>query len=139
MGIGGFPACVSVYVSLECPGLAKARRGIQSPRARVTDGCELSCECWELNLGPLQEQSVLLTAKPSFQPWHGCAILLEFPYRTYPQEEKTSITEKHVIHLGGLNLRDARWNNNKPIVLVFQRKRNSRHKDKNRNSFKVSR
>jgi hypothetical protein len=27
----------------------------------ITDGCEPSCGCWELNSGPLEEQSVLLT------------------------------------------------------------------------------
>jgi hypothetical protein len=31
----------------------------------VTD-CELLCVCQELNLGPLKEQPVLLTAVPSF-------------------------------------------------------------------------
>ena len=30
--------------------------------------CEPSCCCWELNSGPLEEQSVLLTAEPSLQP-----------------------------------------------------------------------
>jgi hypothetical protein len=34
----------------------------------VTDGCEPPCDCWELNSGPLGEQSVLLTAEPSLQP-----------------------------------------------------------------------
>jgi hypothetical protein len=24
----------------------------------ITDGCELPCGCWELNSGPLEEQSV---------------------------------------------------------------------------------
>jgi hypothetical protein len=33
-----------------------------------TDGCEPPCGCWELNSGPLEEQSVLLTAQPSLQP-----------------------------------------------------------------------
>ena len=28
----------------------------------IIDSCELPCWCWELNLGPLQEQQVLLTA-----------------------------------------------------------------------------
>jgi hypothetical protein len=32
-----------------------------------TDGCEPPCGCWYLNSGPLEEQSVLLTAEPSFQ------------------------------------------------------------------------
>jgi hypothetical protein len=34
----------------------------------VTDGCEPPCGCWELDSGPLEEQSVLLTAEPSLQP-----------------------------------------------------------------------
>jgi hypothetical protein len=34
----------------------------------ITDGCEPPCGCWELNSGPLEQQSVLLTAKPSLQP-----------------------------------------------------------------------
>ena len=33
----------------------------------MTDGCELPCGCWDLNSGPLEEQSVLLTAEPSLQ------------------------------------------------------------------------
>jgi len=34
----------------------------------ITDGCEPPCGYWELNSGPLEEQSELLTAKPSLQP-----------------------------------------------------------------------
>jgi hypothetical protein len=37
------------------------RRGRQSS---FTDGCEPSCGCWDLNLGPSEERSVLLTAEP---------------------------------------------------------------------------
>lgn len=33
----------------------------------VTDGCELPCQCWELNPFPMQEQA-LLTAGPSSLP-----------------------------------------------------------------------
>jgi hypothetical protein len=29
------------------------------------DGCEPPCGCWELNSGPLEEPSVLLTEEPS--------------------------------------------------------------------------
>jgi hypothetical protein len=31
----------------------------------VTHDCESPCRCWEFNLGPLEEQSVLLTTRPS--------------------------------------------------------------------------
>jgi len=34
----------------------------------ITDGCEPPCGCWELNSGPLEEQTVLLTAEPPLQP-----------------------------------------------------------------------
>jgi hypothetical protein len=34
----------------------------------ITDGCEPPCGCWELNSGPLEEQSVLLTTESSLQP-----------------------------------------------------------------------
>jgi hypothetical protein len=33
------------------------------------DGCEPPCGCWDLNSGPSEEQSVLLTAEPSIQPF----------------------------------------------------------------------
>jgi hypothetical protein len=31
------------------------------------DGSEPPCGCWDLNSGPLEEQSVLLTVEPSLQ------------------------------------------------------------------------
>jgi hypothetical protein len=34
----------------------------------ITDGFEPPCGCWELNSGPLEEQSVLLTTQPSLLP-----------------------------------------------------------------------
>jgi hypothetical protein len=48
---------------------AEARREIRSPETGVIDGCELSCKCWELNLGLLlKAQQVFLIAEPSLQP-----------------------------------------------------------------------
>jgi hypothetical protein len=35
------------------------------------DGCEPPCGCWDLNSGPLEEQSVLLSAELSLQPLYG--------------------------------------------------------------------
>jgi hypothetical protein len=34
----------------------------------ITNGCEPPCGCWDSNSEPSEEQSVLLTAKPSLQP-----------------------------------------------------------------------
>jgi hypothetical protein len=44
------------------------RVSVSSPGAGVIGPCELACGFWELNLGPLEEQPVLLTAKPSLLP-----------------------------------------------------------------------
>jgi hypothetical protein len=45
---------------------------LQTHQKRASDlipgGCEPPCGCWDLNLGPLVEQSVLLPAEPSRQP-----------------------------------------------------------------------
>jgi hypothetical protein len=40
----------------------------------ITHGCEPPCGCWELNSGPLEEQSVPLTAEPSLQPHLLCFL-----------------------------------------------------------------
>ena len=37
----------------------------------IMDGCEPPRGCWDLNSGPSEEQSVLLTAEPSRQPCHS--------------------------------------------------------------------
>jgi hypothetical protein len=42
------------------------RKGYQSDA--IPDGCEPPCGCWELNPGPLEQQSVLLTAESPLQP-----------------------------------------------------------------------
>jgi hypothetical protein len=34
----------------------------------ITDGCKPPCGCWELDLGPLEEQPVLLTAEHLSSP-----------------------------------------------------------------------
>lgn len=34
---------------------------------RITDGLEMFCRCWELNLSLLEEQPVLLATKSSLQ------------------------------------------------------------------------
>jgi hypothetical protein len=39
----------------------------------ITDGCEPPCGCWDLNSGPSEGQSVLLTAEPS-----GCKYSSNF-------------------------------------------------------------
>lgn len=47
-----------LYLYIEPAGQKKASDSI-------IDGRDPPCGCWELNSGPLQEQSVLLTIEPS--------------------------------------------------------------------------
>jgi hypothetical protein len=47
--------------------------------------CELPCGCWELILGPLEDQPVLLTPKPSPQPLpHFLHWTYQHPHRSAP-------------------------------------------------------
>jgi hypothetical protein len=48
--------------------------GVRSPGTGVRNNCELSCGCWELYPGPLEEQPVFLTAEPSLQPLNHFSI-----------------------------------------------------------------
>lgn len=43
-------------------------QGVRYSVTGVTGCSEPSCGCWDLNLGPLQEQSVILTSEPSLLP-----------------------------------------------------------------------
>lgn len=41
----------------------QGEESIKSSGSEVTDSCELLCRCWAPNLGPLQEQQILLTTE----------------------------------------------------------------------------
>ena len=55
---------VSVWMLCICRGV---RAG--SPGAGFTGICKPPNLCWELNVGALEEQQMLLTAEPSLQPF----------------------------------------------------------------------
>ena len=74
MSMGVLPGCTSVPgVHVWCP--QRPDNELRSPRAGVTDSCEPLCGCWELNLGPLVKQPVLLTTKLSLQPPIGTVFM----------------------------------------------------------------
>lgn len=51
------------------PGVCGGQEeGTRSSEIGVTDGSEPLYGCWQFNLGPLEEQPVLLTAEPHLQP-----------------------------------------------------------------------
>jgi hypothetical protein len=54
-----------LFLRLHCSCLQTHQKSASDP---ITNGCESPCGLWELNSGPLEEQSVLLTAEPSLQP-----------------------------------------------------------------------
>jgi hypothetical protein len=61
IGLCLFLSCMWVH----CCCLQTHQKRASDP---ITDGCEPPCGCWELNSGPLEEQSVLLTSESSLQP-----------------------------------------------------------------------
>ena len=61
-----FIPCLLVCVPCVC-FIQRLEDVIRCPQAGLRDKCEPPCVCWELNLGPLEEQAVLLTKEPSVQ------------------------------------------------------------------------
>jgi hypothetical protein len=55
-----------IYLINECPAVY-IFTCLKRASDTITDGCEPPCSCWELNSGPLEDQSVLLTTEPSLQ------------------------------------------------------------------------
>lgn len=51
--------CLYVYAPRACLDSRETREGDGFPRTEATDSCKGPCGCWELNLGPLQEQTML--------------------------------------------------------------------------------
>lgn len=60
--MGVFPACTAVHHSW-CP--RRPEKGAGGPGTGATDNYRLKCRCWEFNLGPQEEQLVLLTDESS--------------------------------------------------------------------------
>jgi hypothetical protein len=67
-----------IYLFIIC----KYTVALQTPQKRasdlITDGCEPPCGCRDLNSGPLEEQSVLLTSEPSLLPDKAAFKLFNF-------------------------------------------------------------
>jgi hypothetical protein len=66
MAVSVLFTCISMY-HMHSWYPWRPEEGIGFSRTEVTEGYELPCRCWELNLGPLQEQPVLFTAEPFLQ------------------------------------------------------------------------
>lgn len=62
------------------------------------DGCELPRGSWELNLGPLQKQQVLLTTELSLGPFVSLFKLHKvWEYSTHSIDEKLRVREVHLL------------------------------------------
>ena len=66
---------------------------VRPPATGSSDSCELPYGCWELNPGPLEEQSVLLTTEPSLQPHFFFFLRQGFSVALEPVLELTSIDQ----------------------------------------------
>ena len=65
---------------MQCP--QRPEKATEFPGTGVTDGCEPTCGCWELNLGPLKEQPVLLSADPSLWSINNSRTILSVKGQT---------------------------------------------------------
>lgn len=64
--MGALPACMLVFHM--CAWFSqRSEESTGCPRERVKDGSEPTCGCWDLNLGPLEEQPILSAPEPSLQ------------------------------------------------------------------------
>jgi hypothetical protein len=61
------------YIQVHCSCLQMHQKRASD---LIMDGCEPPCGCWDLNSGPLEEQSVLLPTEPSLQPREYVFILI---------------------------------------------------------------
>jgi hypothetical protein len=66
--------------------LRRSEEGIESPDNGVAVSWESPCECWESNIGPLEEQQALLTTEPSLQSLLFFEIRLRFQTREMAQQ-----------------------------------------------------
>ena len=57
-----------IAVQHVCIVLQRPEEGIESSGTGLTGDCEPPSGCLELNSGPLEDQLVLLTTEPAFQP-----------------------------------------------------------------------
>jgi hypothetical protein len=65
--VGLLPARLSVS-HISAWYLQRSEENTEFPETGVTNGFELPCGCWESNLGPLEEQPMLVTTEPSLHP-----------------------------------------------------------------------
>jgi hypothetical protein len=62
--IGNLSAWISVYQG-HALYMKRPKQAIESPGTEVSDCCELSYGCWELNQSPLERQSMFLAVELS--------------------------------------------------------------------------
>ena len=71
----------------------------------ITDGFKPPCGCWELNSGPLEEQSVFLNTKLSLQSLIDCLdfvfflFVLELAIARWPQTQRSPVFASQVLGL----------------------------------------
>ena len=97
--IGGIFFKDLFYLWVHCCCLQTHQKRASDP---IRDGCEPPCSCWELNSGPLEEQSVLLTAEPLLQT-PSMLLLIEIliffdPFISMLQVWVECFTKSYVYH-----------------------------------------
>jgi hypothetical protein len=71
-----FPFLKKFYLFIICKYTVAVFRHQKWAPDLVMDGYEPPCGCWDLNSGPSEEQSVLLTVEPSLNPTKSFFLIL---------------------------------------------------------------
>lgn len=61
--------CLHVWM---CATYLVLKESVEFSGTEAMGGCKLPSRCWDLNLGPLPEKQVLLTAEPSMSALSAC-------------------------------------------------------------------
>lgn len=68
--------------------------GVKHPGPGATDNCKAPCGCWELNPSPGEEQPVLTTPEPSFQPISVILLAFSLPESCFPSQTSFPLNHK---------------------------------------------
>jgi hypothetical protein len=60
----------------------------------ITDGCEPPCGCWELNSGPLEEQSVPLLSSTLYLVFKQEKKVMYVPPHPREKEDKVKVRQR---------------------------------------------
>lgn len=106
--------------------LHRSEEGIGSLRPGVTDDCEVTHGCWELNLDPSAKAEVLFTAGPTLQPFAFPVFILkktDLVYSHFKTAFKTLREKKKPCNSGIISAEIANISHKEQVSVSWLRSR----------------